>query len=192
MSAELGTHQALCRHFATLLSYPQGDMGDVARTCRDLLAECQPPAPAELARFCDFVAAQAASRLEEIYTATFDLQPVCHPYVGYQLFGESKQRTLFLVRLQECYRRHGYVAGGELVDHLSEVLRFLATTQDVTARAELVSDGLLPALAKIIQGMEDGEHPYGDLLRALQGFLSGESAIAVAAHAGGREKELEP
>jgi len=192
MSAELATHQELCRHFAALLSYPQGDMGGAARTCQALLAECHLPAAAELERFCDFVAAQTASRVEEIYTATFDLQPVCHPYVGYQLFGESKQRALFLVKLQECYRRHGYVTGGELPDHLSEVLRFLAKAQDVTARAELMNDGLLPALAKIIQGIEDGEHPYGDVLRALQGFLSGESATVVAAHAGGREKELEP
>jgi len=192
MSAALATHQELCRHFAALLSYPQGDMGGAARTCQALLAEHHRPAAAELERFCAFVEAQAAARVEEIYTATFDLQPVCHPYVGYQLFGESKQRTLFLVKLQECYRNHGYLPGAELVDHLSEVLRFLATAQNVTARAELINDGMLPALAKIIQGIEDGEHPYGDVLRALQGFLSGEFVTAVAAHAGGREKELEP
>jgi nitrate reductase delta subunit len=192
MSAVLATHQELCRHFATLLSYPQADMGGAARTCQNLLAEHHRLAAAELGRFCDFVEVQAAARVEEIYTATFDLQPVCHPYVGYQLFGESKQRTLFLIKLQECYRRHDYISGGELPDHLSEVLRFLAKAQDEPARAELMNDGLLPALAKIIQGIEDGEHPYGDVLRALQSFLSGEFATAVVAHAGGREKELEP
>jgi nitrate reductase delta subunit len=192
MNAELVNHQELCRHFAALLSYPQGDTNDAARACQALLAEHNLPAAAELERFCEFVEGQAASRVEEIFTATFDLQPVCYPYVGYQLFGESKQRALFLVKIQECYRNHGYVTGGELSDHLSEVLRFLATAQDTTAREELVNDGLLPALAKIVQGMEDGEHPYGDVLRALQGFLSGESTIAVAANSAGREKEPKP
>lgn len=192
MSAELANHQELCRHFAALLSYPQGDMGGAARACQALLAEYHLPAAADLERFCHFLAAQAPSRVEEVYTATFDLQPVCYPYVGYQLFGESKPRALFLVKLQECYRNRGYIAGGELPDHLSEVLRFLATAQDATARDELVNDGLLPALAKITQGIEAAEHPYGDVLRALQGFLSGASATAVAAAPTGREKEMEP
>jgi nitrate reductase delta subunit len=193
MDAELANHQELCRHFAALLGYPQEDTRDLARACQALLAEHNlPAAAADMERFRRFLAAPAPSQVEEVYTATFDLQPVCYPYVGYQLFGESKQRALFLVKLQECYRRHGYVTGGELPDHLSEVLRFLAKAQDVTARAELMNDGLLPALAKIIQGIEDGEHPYGDVLRALQSFLSGEFATAVVAHAGGREKELEP
>jgi nitrate reductase molybdenum cofactor assembly chaperone NarJ/NarW len=171
------------RHFAALLSYPQGDMGDAARTCLALLSEHNRPAADELKGFCDFVVSQAPSRIEEVYTATFDLQPVCYPYVGYQLFGESKQRALFLVKLQECYRAHGYIKGGELPDHLSEILQFLAMAPDATDCEDLVNDGLLPALANIVQGVE-GEHPYGDLLRALQ--------ATVAPIARCREKEAKP
>lgn len=191
MDAELANHQELCRHFAALLGYPQEDTRDLARTCQTLLAENDPPAAADLERFCRFLAAQPPSRVEEVYTATFDLQPVCYPYVGYQLFGESKQRALFLVKIQECYRNHGYAAGGELPDHLSEVLGFLATAQDATARDELVNDALLPALARMVQGIGDGEHPYGDVLSALHGFLSGASATAGAAAPAGREREKE-
>lgn len=193
MNAELANHQELCRHFAALLGYPQEDTHDLARACQALLAGHNlPAAAADMERFRRFLAAQAPSRVEEVYTATFDLQPVCYPYVGYQLFGESKQRALFLVKLQECYRNHGYIAGGELPDHLSEVLRFLATAQDATARQELVNDALLPALARMVQGSEATEHPYGDVLRALQGFLSGASATAAAADCAGREKESKP
>lgn len=192
MRGAMASHRELCRHFAALLSYPQGDLGGAVRACHSLLAGQDRSAAAELERFCAFLATHPASRVEEVYTATFDLQPVCHPYVGFQLFGESKERTLFLIKLQECYRMHGYAAGGELPDHLSEVLSFLAMAPEATVRDELVNDGLLPALAKLLQGMEAAEHPYGALLRALQRFLSEHSATAVAALTGGREREAIP
>jgi nitrate reductase molybdenum cofactor assembly chaperone NarJ/NarW len=192
MGAATTTHQELCRHFAALLGYPQGDLGGAARACHTLLAGQNRSAAAELERFCVFLATQPAARVEEVYTATFDLQPVCHPYVGFQLFGESKERALFLVKLQECYRTHGYLTGGELPDHLSEVLSFLAMATDATARQELVEDGLVPALAKIVQGLEAAQHPYGDVLRALQDFLAGAAETAGAALAAGGAKELTP
>jgi nitrate reductase molybdenum cofactor assembly chaperone NarJ/NarW len=192
MGAVTITHRELCRHFAALLGYPHGDLDGAARACHTLLAGQHQSAAAQLEHFCAFLATEPAARVEEVYTATFDLQPVCYPYVGFQLFGESKERILFLVKLQECYRTHGYVSGGELPDHLSEVLQFLAMATDATARNELVEDGLLPALAKIIQGSEAAQHPYGHVLRALQTFLAGTAVTAVTALAGGGEKELIP
>jgi nitrate reductase assembly molybdenum cofactor insertion protein NarJ len=36
----------------------------------------------------EFAGSTPASRLEEIYTGTFDLNLVCFPYPGYHLFGE--------------------------------------------------------------------------------------------------------
>jgi nitrate reductase delta subunit len=188
MGATVIPHQELFRHFAVLLGYPHGNLGGAARACHDLLADYSRSAAAELERFCAFLATAPAARVEEVYTATFDLQPVCYPYVGFQLFGESKERILFLVKLQDCYRTHGYVSGGELPDHLSEVLQFLATVTDATAREVLVADGLVPALTKMVDGLDGAPQPYGDVLRALQDFLAGAAASVAAAVAGGRER----
>lgn len=179
-------------HFATLLSYPRPDLVKTALACGDLLADRHPAAAATLASFQRFAAAQDASRLEEIYTATFDLQPHCHPYVGYHLFGEGKQRPFFMVKLQECYRRHGYAGQGELADHLAEILRFLAAAEDQAACRELIEDGLLPALGKMNQGADAGTHPYADVLRALEHFLRAETAAARPMNTTCLLQEVEP
>ena len=163
--------QTLCRHFADLLSYPDGATRQTAAACAALLREVRPDAGEPLAGFVNFLGAHEAARVEEIFTATFDLQPACHPYVGYQLCGESQQRTMFLIKLQQLYNQHGFATGTELPDHLSTMLRFIGTVADRNCRQELTSDGLLPALEKLLQGLDTGEHPYVELLRALQGFL---------------------
>ncbi|MHB8707514.1 MAG: nitrate reductase molybdenum cofactor assembly chaperone [Desulfuromonadales bacterium] len=166
-------HQTLCRHFAVLLSYPDGDTRQTAAECSHLLRDIHPAAAEPLHGFINFLDVQDAVRVEEIFTATFDLQPACHPYVGYQLCGESQQRTMFLIKLQQLYNQHGFTAGTELPDHLSTMLRFIGTEADRDCSDELVSNGLLPALEKLLQGLDNGEHPYVELLKALQIFLTG-------------------
>ena len=166
-------HRTLCRHFADLLSYPDGATRQKAADCAALLRNLYPEAAEPLCGFVNFLEQQDAARVEEIFTATFDLQPACHPYVGYQLCGESQQRTMFLIKLQQLYNQHGFTAGTELPDHLSTMLRFIGTVADHDCQQELVSDGLLPALEKLLQGLDQGDHPYVELLSALRIFLTG-------------------
>ncbi|MET0112525.1 MULTISPECIES: Nitrate reductase, delta subunit (fragment) [Limnospira] len=45
-----------------------------------------------LADFVQFLQNTPTPNLEEIYTSTFDLNPTCYPYLGYQLFGDGYQR----------------------------------------------------------------------------------------------------
>lgn len=54
---------------------------------------------------------------------------------------------------------------GELSDHLGMILRYLARTWD----ADLVREGVLPALERMIEQLND--NPYRDLLRAMQAVL---------------------
>jgi nitrate reductase delta subunit len=170
------THQDTCRQFAALLSYPTAALRQTAADCLEQLQRTCPAAAAKLQPFADFLAASDQARIEELFTATFDLQPLCHPYVGYQLCGESQQRTMFLIKLQEIYRQHDYRTGSELPDHLGELLRFIGITNDQNCRRELIEDGLLPALDKIIQAIDNPDHPYRGLLQALYSFLSERSA----------------
>ena len=185
----LTTQQTICRQFAELLSYPTAELSQTVASCTALLREEQPSAAASLERFDDFLQNQTAARIEEVFTATFDLQPVCHPYVGYQLCGENQQRGMFLMQLNQLYRRHGFVAGVELPDHLSTLLRFIGTLAPQDCSRELIEDGLLPALAKILQGLDAADHPYTDLLLSLQSFLAASLDTETELPAAGRQKE---
>ncbi len=172
----LQTHQDICRHFSVLLSYPGTKVRETAAACQQLLRQNRPEVATLLQRFVDHLVTGDPAQNEELFTATFDLQPLCHPYVGYQLCGESQQRTLFLIKLQEIYRQHDYRPVSELPDHLSEVLRFIGITDDQGCRQELINDGLLPALDKLIAAIDNEDHPYQGLLVALHSFLSENSA----------------
>lgn len=169
---ELQKHQDLCRQFAILLSYPARGVEQTAAGCAALLEQMGSSAAGPLKSFVSFLAENDAARIEEVFTSTFDLQALCHPYVGYQLFGESQQRTLFMIQLQQIYRQYEFNPGHELPDHLSEVLRFVGFIDDQGARQEIIQDGLLPALEKILQGIDNQAHPYAQLIAALQSFLT--------------------
>lgn len=164
-------HQDICRQFAALCRYPDDQLRQRADDCQALLQQVLPEAATALQPFVEFLAGSHGEGIKELYTGTFDLQPTCHPYVGYLLCGESRQRTLFLMKLREIYLEQGYTGRGELPDHLSEVLRFIGISNDQCCCQVLVEDGLLPALEKVIPAIENNDNPYKSLFLALQSFL---------------------
>jgi nitrate reductase delta subunit len=167
---------------AGVLEYPQPGLAEAVRECTALLAADNLAAAACLREFGAFVEETPPGRLEEIYTGTFDLDAACYPYVGYHLFGESYQRSLFMLGLSERYRAQGFPAGGlrsaiagELPDHLAVLLHFLAACDDAALAGELVRDALLPALKRMgvdgdlpvpsPVGTGEGQGHYGRLCR---------------------------
>lgn len=138
------------RLFGDILDYPHQGLSAAVDRCESLVAACNPEGAGLLRDFKAFVQVTSQGRLEEIYSAYFDLNPVCYPYVGYHIFGESYKRSTFLIRLKELYRACGLpVDGPELPDRLSLVLRFLSISEDRELNQELIEDGLLPALDRI-------------------------------------------
>lgn len=186
---ELQHHQDLCRQFAILLSYPGQSVAADAATCSANLRQINAEATVSLQSFSRFLEANNISRIEEAFTGTFDLQSLCHPYVGYQLCGESQQRTMFMIKLKELYQQHDFIPGNELPDHLTEVLRFIGFISDQECRLEIIQDGLLPALAKMTEGIENDGHPYMALLKSLQSFLTETAAPANEQLPADRQKE---
>jgi nitrate reductase delta subunit len=168
---------------AELLSYPQRDAAPAAR--RALALAGSGAAAAALARFAAAVEATAPAALEELYTRTFDVSPACAPYVGAQLLGDdSPVRGPLLARLSEVFTADGYRPREELPDHVAEVLGYLAVARPGTERDDLVRDGLLPALARMLETFQDHLNPYRELLLAVHGLLAPESAApAIAAGA---------
>lgn len=168
----------LCGALADLLDYPRAGLDEPMATCLDLAGRLAPAATDDLEAFAAFVDACTPGQLEEAYTAFFDLNPICSPYVGHLLFGESYKRSAFLVSLGERYRAHGFEAGdAELADRLSVVMRYVAICPDPEERRMTVSEAILPALDRMIDGPGEGrvEPPFGnDSSPQLEGHSEGE------------------
>ncbi len=165
---------ALFDSFAALLDYPSAQTKEKAQGCLEQV-QVQPEAAEALEKFVRAMGQLSLDRMQEVFTVTFDMQPVCYPYVGYHLFGESYKRGAFMAKLNEAYQAQGYSAGQELPDHLAVILRFLgldAANRESEFCQTLLASGVLPALEKMLKvfGAESG-NPYFWLLSALRGFL---------------------
>lgn len=154
--------------FAELVSYPGDFLAERAGEGETLLASFRPAAAAALQSFAAHARKGGTDAMQELYTATFDLHPVCAPYLGHHLCGEDPRRGLFLLKLKEIYRTNGFDPGRELPDHLAEVLRFLAEAPKTEERSALVRDGLAPTLEKMAEAFAGKENPYGRLIEALR------------------------
>jgi nitrate reductase delta subunit len=158
----------LCGAFSELLSYPRDGLPARARRCAALTGPGT-PAGAALARFAAFAEAAGPAALEELYTSTFDLRPACAPYVGVQLVGEeSPLRGPLLAKLAELYAAEGHAPREELPDHVAEVLAFAAVARPGPARDDLLADGLVPAVGRMVEALDGCENPYRDVLAALR------------------------
>jgi nitrate reductase delta subunit len=139
------------RCFADMLEYPAPSLPGTVCRCQTLLAALDTDEAGALTPFADYVARTPLPLLEEAYTGIFDLDPKCHLYVGYHLFGDSYKRSAFLIGLKERFHASGFSAGDELPDHLSALLRFVAMTTDAIVAQELIDDALLPALERMTE-----------------------------------------
>lgn len=160
-------YSELLRLLADLLEYPNGELLRKAESCRRLLAELRPEAAQDMDSFVAFLDGESPARLEELYTATFDLKPQCYPYAGYQLFGdEDPKRSQLMVKLRESYRTEGFDAGSELPDHVPLLIRFVSHAQDEELKHDLEELVLAPVLRKMAQTLESKSNPYGKAVAA--------------------------
>lgn len=167
----------LLRRLAGVLSYPGPDHAARAAECAAILAPERPAAAGRLARLAAFALGAGSDALEETYTSAFDLAPVCSPYVGDQLFGASGERASLLAGLRELARDAGVRATpGELPDHVSEVLRLAAAGIPADVREDLLRDGLVPCLRKMLAALEAAGNPWADAVGAALDAVAPEAA----------------
>ncbi|MEH6952353.1 nitrate reductase [Nitrobacter sp. NHB1] len=147
--------------FADLLDYPELGLERKASECGALVRGVQPQAAALLESFRSFAGETTVGKLQEVYSGFFDLNSICHPYVGYQLFGENYKRSVFLVELKKSYRAAGFESdASEIPDRLSIMLRFAAQSDGDEIDA-LLNKGLLPALERMTTKPETEGHQHG-------------------------------
>ncbi len=166
----------ILENFADLLDYPGPEFAQRVKDTISLLHIGDQESLALLEGFGHFVEHSPISLMEEIYTSTFDLQPVCSLHLGHHLFGEGQRRGLFMAGLKEHYESCGFAAGKELPDHLGVVLRFISKRGAV--EREIVQECVISALKKMLENFEKGFNPYANLLKFLLLYVEKKMASA--------------
>lgn len=116
----------------------------------------------EVGLFFEEIARVSRDGMEELYTRTFDLNPVATLELGWHLWGEQYERGRFLAGLRALQQALGVDASMELPDHLTLVLVTLARMERPAALAAKI----IPALEKIAAPLEEQGNPYRHLIRA--------------------------
>ncbi len=165
----------LYRSLAEILDYPRPGLAASVAGCVARMRAAHPAAARRLEEVARALASAAPGRLEESYTAAFDLDASCSPHVGHRLLGADPRRGVFLARLAGRYRSRGFSAGRELPDHVAVLLRFLAHSPDEPGREELVGECLVPALATLAQELGRRSHPYAAVADAARLVLEADA-----------------
>lgn len=167
MGEEHGTYDLL----ASLVAYPQPGYADRLERCATKLASEHPKAGATLQPFLELSRATSVEDLEELYTRTFDINPVCCLEVGWQLFGDEYERGSFLVKMRKHLREAGIPETHELPDHMVHVIALLGRL-DRGGAGELTTSAVLPALGKMLNGLAGKDNPFENVLSAIEIVLS--------------------
>ncbi len=120
---------------------------------------------ASLERFLQALAPLSLAAWEELYTRTFDLNPLAAPYLGFHRWGESYARGDFMAKLNARYRALNLDTDGELPDHVVPVFRYLAVAESPLPELLEVLPIGLKAMHKALADAE-ADNPYLPLLEA--------------------------
>ena len=150
-----------------VLDYPRGPLLQEINPRIARVASEYSEAAGLLAEFRCAVEDLPLGKLEEIYTSSFDLRAESSLYLGYHLFGEDWKRSALMARLKSWYKSKNFDCGTEMPDHLSVVLRFLGQYPDDPDAQEFITECLVPAVTRIIAGLQDQGGPYAAALHSL-------------------------
>jgi nitrate reductase molybdenum cofactor assembly chaperone NarJ/NarW len=116
--------------------------------------------------FLDHAASQPLLRLQENFTAVFDLNPATTLNMSCHVSGDGRKRAALLASLQQGYRRAGYEGPDhELPDFLPAMIEFLTVCRDATALEPFRR--CLAGLAGLVDRLRQAAPPYAHLLELL-------------------------
>lgn len=162
---------------AELLEYPSLKLD--LESCSELICNEPSNVANSFAEFRAAVAGLSLSDLQELYTRTFDLSPVCALDIGYHLFGENYKRGVFLANLRETEAPFDLGQEHQLPDFLPVLLRLLTKLDDKELRASLIGECLIPALEKMLKTLSEGDNPYRHLIELARLVLHSEPGVAL-------------
>lgn len=150
-----------------MLTYPAGEINERSARCVRLLAESDSPALPCMKKFSEFVEGSDVDQLQELYTRTFEINPVTALEVGWHLYGERYERGEFLVRMRQMLRDLDVEESSELPDHLTQTLKALGRLGKDDAEV-FAGRFILPAIDKMISGFKGKESAYGSVIEGIR------------------------
>jgi nitrate reductase delta subunit len=153
--------------YADLLDYPTNTWQVRIDDCKWLMNHQRLSSAALLLEFLQAVEALSLATLQERYTQTFDLNPVCNLEIGYHLFGENYKRGVFLANLRETEAPFALGQEQQLPDYLPVLLRLLVKLEDAELRSALISECLIPAIELMHAALQKAGNVYGSLFAAI-------------------------
>jgi len=169
--------KSILQGFGSLLDYPGTDWPSLTESCAQLVAGETPEIVNAFTRFRDGVLRHSLSGLQELYTRTFDLNPVCALEIGYHLFGENYKRGEFLANLRSTEAPFDLGQDKQLPDYLPVLLRLLTKLEDEELRTALIVECMVPAIEKMITSLNDSQNPYRSLLQTVQPALRSQGGV---------------
>lgn len=159
--------ESILEELGVAVGYPTNGYRSALADCERHLKDVDSEAACALGAFRGAIADLEEWELQELYTRTFDLNPVCTLEVGWHLYGEQYRRGRFLVKTRDLLSKVGIEERGELPDHLMSLLPALARL-DPGEAAVLAGSCLAPAVQKMLAGLEGKDNPYEQVLKAVQ------------------------
>ncbi len=160
------TQTGLYETLGRLLTYPTKDVKQVASECYQKIQSSDSPATVAVADFVAQADKSSVAEMQELYTRTFEINPVCALEVGWQLFGERYERGTFIVKMRETLRDLNIPESTELPDHLVHVLQAMDRLEQEEA-TQFAGLFLVPAVNKMIAGFKDNNNVYRGILGGL-------------------------
>lgn len=123
------------------------------------------------------------TKLEELYSQTFDFNTTHCQYLGYYLFGETYFRSNFLSNLIEVFKRYNFSPSvSDLPDHLTILLDFTVSCLEGSEQKEFFDSIIITALNKMLhistienkkeKNYFSSNNPYFSLLTVLYDYLT--------------------
>lgn len=137
--------------FADIFRYPDGDFNDKLIRCQMILDKFYPAAGEKLVPFVSYMLSKDEIDQQELYTKTFDVQPLCYLDLGYVIFGEDYKRGAFLLHMQQEQQKFENDCGSDLSDNLCNALTLIPKHDNQEFVDELATQICIPALNKMIE-----------------------------------------
>jgi len=169
----MAERQQLLDSLAGLFEYPSGDFSQRVSSCRALADQRSPDRGEAIAALEERTRPMSRGEVEEMFTRTFEINPVCALEIGWHIYGEDYARGALLVRLRQELRTQGIPEITELPDHLTHVLQLLGRLEKPLAD-DLAGRYVLPALKKMIDAVKDSDCPYTGLLEMARDVVNDE------------------
>ncbi|NUM53837.1 MAG: molecular chaperone TorD family protein [Candidatus Hydrogenedentes bacterium] len=171
MNATATTTAALAT-IGPLFEYPDDEFQDRYDEALDAVRTFSSDAADALADFWRDLSGLSTEHAQELYTRSFDLSPVCVPYVSVHIFGaESFKRAELMTGLNATYERAGFDRGTELPDHIALLFRS-APQFDDEEWADLAGLVLKAAMDKMFTALDTAGSPWRHAMRAAQALLT--------------------